>query len=84
MRYGSFIADIRAVEIAELQSRLGCCKQRAGVAQRAGIDKLIICNPSVQPSPDLLARTVSAIIAAVYLDSGGNIPTTIDAMKRLG
>ncbi|PYH42935.1 uncharacterized protein BP01DRAFT_403803 [Aspergillus saccharolyticus JOP 1030-1] len=63
-------------ETAVLKQQLCCYKHLALVAQRTSIDKCIKYNPrSGKGSPTVVGKSLAAIIAAAYLDSGNHSDT---------
>jgi dsRNA-specific ribonuclease len=63
-------------ETAVLKQQLCCYKHLASVAQRTSIDKCIRYNPrSGKGSPTVVGKSLAAIIAAAYLDSGNHSDT---------
>jgi dsRNA-specific ribonuclease len=61
---------------AVLKQQLCCYKHLASVAQRTSLDKCIRYNPrSGKGIPTVVGKSLAAIIAAAYLDSGNHSDT---------
>ena len=68
-------------------SRAGSKDHRLTVAKRWGIEMCIRFGPrqsSELPSPAVLSRTISAIVGALWLDSGKDINVVTQVIERLG
>ncbi|KAL4912610.1 hypothetical protein BDW62DRAFT_214870 [Aspergillus aurantiobrunneus] len=66
----------RPGKTAVLKQQLCCYKHLASVAQRTSLDKCIRYNPrSGKGIPTVVGKSLAAIIAAAYLDSGNHSDT---------
>ena len=66
---------------------LGSNKTRQVIARRTGIAERVILHPLQQNQPvppKVLSRTISAIIAAAWLDSGRNFQVMFEVIANLG
>ncbi|KAF7164604.1 hypothetical protein CNMCM5623_009061 [Aspergillus felis] len=62
--------EARAGYINQIVSSVGSNPHLAQMGSNAGLENLILINPSqVSVSPGVMAQTVEAILGAVYLDS---------------
>lgn len=70
---------------SQFQCNLSNKRQRAAVAEQTGLDACIKYNVrQAGKSATVLAKTVNALVAAVFLDCGGNILVVLRVMTRLG
>ena len=69
---------------SEFRCRLSSSEQRAAVAERTGIDKCIKYNKRQGANSTVRAKAINALLGAAFLDSGGDIATTLQIMMRLG